>query len=84
MHRCWMLQYERPVLRVTALVVDGGARRRGIGKLLMQRAEALAVAAGCEFVEVTSAANRGDAHAFYRAIGYEANSLRFRKPVLAR
>jgi GNAT superfamily N-acetyltransferase len=79
MHLSDMLQYERPVMRVTALVVDHSARRRGIGKLLMDRAEGLASAAGCEFVELTSAATRAEAHAFYRNIGYEPNSLRFRK-----
>lgn len=78
-HRCCMLQYEKPVLRVTALVVDSRARRREVGKLLMHHAEAMAAATGCGFVELTSAADRTEAHAFYRAIGYEANSLRFRK-----
>ena len=83
-HRCRMVQYEKPVLRVTALVVDSGARRRGIGEQLMRHAEVLAAATGCEFIELTSAADRADAHAFYRAIGYEATSLRFRKGTLAR
>ena len=31
MHVSQMVQYERPVMRVTALVVDCRARRRGIG-----------------------------------------------------
>lgn len=78
-HRCRMLQYAKPVMRVTALVVGRSARRRGLGRLLMEHAERMAVAQGCEFVELTSAADRADAHAFYRSIGYEANSLRFRK-----
>ena len=73
-HRCRMVQYDKPVVRVTALVVDSRARRRGIGKQLMRHAEAVAAATGCEFIELTSAADRADAHAFYRAIG-----LRFRK-----
>ena len=79
MHQSQMLQYQAPVMRVTALVVDCGARQRGIGKLLMERAERLAASAGCEFVELTSPLGRTDAHAFYRSIGYEPNSLRFRK-----
>jgi GNAT superfamily N-acetyltransferase len=83
MHLSQMLQYERPVMRVTALVVDSGARRSGIGKLLMDRAEDLASAAGCEIVELTSAATRAETHAFYRSIGYEPNSLRFRKVLVA-
>lgn len=78
-HRCRMLQYARPVMRITALVVGRNARRHGVGRLLMRHAEQIAVAEGCEFVELTSAADRADAHAFYRSIGYEANSLRFRK-----
>lgn len=79
LHICRMLQYAAPVMRVTALVVESRARRRGIGKLLMAHAEGLSAAAGCEMVELTSAVGREDAHAFYRSIGYEANSLRFRK-----
>jgi GNAT superfamily N-acetyltransferase len=79
LHICRMLQYTAPVMRVTVLVVDGQARRRGIGKRLMEHAEHLAAAAGCEAVELTSVMGRAEAHAFYRSIGYEANSLRFRK-----
>jgi ribosomal protein S18 acetylase RimI-like enzyme len=66
-------------MRITALIVGRNARRRGVGRLLMEHAAQIAVAEGCEFVELTSAADRTDAHAFYRSIGYEANSLRFRK-----
>ena len=79
LHISRMLQYAAPVVRVTALVVDGRARRRGVGKRLMEHAEHLAAAAGCGAVELTSALGRAEAHAFYRSIGYEASSLRFRK-----
>ena len=81
-HLCRTLQYASLVMRVTALVVDRQARRRRVGRLLMEHAEQIASAAGCEFVELTSAMNRTEAHAFYRSIGYEANSLRFRKPLV--
>jgi ribosomal protein S18 acetylase RimI-like enzyme len=80
-HFCKMLQYQKPVMRVTALVVERQARRLGIGKLLMAHAEERAAEAGCDFVELTSAMGRAEAHAFYRSLGYEANSLRFRKSV---
>jgi ribosomal protein S18 acetylase RimI-like enzyme len=82
LHLCRMLQYTSPIVRVTALVVDRRARRRGVGKLLMEHAERTGSAAGCEFVELTSATDRTEAHAFYRNIGYESNSLRFRKPLV--
>ena len=79
LHICRMLQYAASVMRVTALVVAKRTRRRGVGRLLMEHAEHLAATAGCEAVELTSAVGRTEAHAFYRSIGYEASSLRFRK-----
>ena len=81
LHICRMMQYAGPVMRVTALAVDGRARRRGVGRRLMEHAEHLAAAGGCGTVELTSAVGRAEAHAFYRSIGYEASSLRFRKAV---
>ena len=83
-HLCRMFQYASPVVRVTALVVERRARHRGVGRLLMEHAEQIGSAAGCEFVELTSAMNRTEAHAFYRSIGYEPNSFRFRKPLVRR
>ena len=79
LHLCHMLQYAKPVLRITALVVDHRARRRGIGRLLIDHALRWAERAGCELAELTSALDRGEAYAFYRDLGFTANSLRFRK-----
>jgi GNAT superfamily N-acetyltransferase len=79
LHRCRMLQYAKPVMRITALVVDCRSRRRGIGRLLVAHALSWADQAGCELVELTSAFDRTEAHAFYRSLGFESNSLRFRK-----
>jgi GNAT superfamily N-acetyltransferase len=79
LHCCHMIQYPTPVARITALVVHQGARRRGIGRLLIERASDWAEQTGCGLVELTSALNREAAHAFYRDLGFEANSLRFRK-----
>jgi GNAT superfamily N-acetyltransferase len=79
LHRCYMIQYRAPVLRITALVVEQPARRRGVGRLLINYAMCWARQRGCEFIELTSALNRAEAHAFYRDLGFESNSLRFRK-----
>jgi GNAT superfamily N-acetyltransferase len=79
LHLCHMIQYQNPVARVTALVVDDRARRRGVGRRLMDHALHWAERAGCEFVELTSAVDRAEAHAFYRSLGFDPNSLRFRK-----
>jgi aminoglycoside 6'-N-acetyltransferase I len=79
LHLCHMIQYEKPVTRITALVVHDQSRRRGIGRLLIDYALRWAERAGCEFVELTSAVDRADAHAFYGSLGFDSNSLRFRK-----
>jgi GNAT superfamily N-acetyltransferase len=79
LHLCHMIQYQNPVARVTALVVDDRSRRRGVGRRLIDHALHWAERAGCEFVELTSAIDRTEAHAFYRSLGFDANSLRFRK-----
>jgi GNAT superfamily N-acetyltransferase len=39
LHLFRVLQSARPIVRVMALVVDRRARRRGVGKLLMEHAE---------------------------------------------
>jgi GNAT superfamily N-acetyltransferase len=68
-----------PFARVTALVVGERARRRGIGRALMERVEEQARAEGCERIELSSADRRRDAHAFYRRVGFEPTSQRFLK-----
>jgi GNAT superfamily N-acetyltransferase len=79
LHRCHMIQYSTPVARITALVVRRGARRRGIGRLLIDHALCWAAQQACELVELTSPLSREEAHTFYRDLGFEPNSLRFRK-----
>jgi GNAT superfamily N-acetyltransferase len=74
-----MIQYRTPVVRITALVVNHQARRRGIGRLLIDHALRWAEQRGSELVELTSGLDRAEAHAFYRDLGFEPNSLRFRK-----
>jgi GNAT superfamily N-acetyltransferase len=65
--------------RITALVVTESERGKGVGKLLVKRAEELAHDSGCKRIELTSNNRRTDAHKFYESIGFEANSKRFIK-----
>jgi len=65
--------------RITALVVATAHRGEGVGKELLQAAETWARQSGAARVEVTSAAHRNEAHAFYRACGYEDGAMRFVK-----
>jgi GNAT superfamily N-acetyltransferase len=69
--------YVRPALEkppeavVQALVVDQACRKKGIGKILMSAAERWATQRGFSSVALTSNILREDAHAFYKALGYD-------------
>jgi aminoglycoside 6'-N-acetyltransferase I len=77
LHCCRMLQYAAPVMRIAALVVSDGARGRGIGAALIERAIGEARERGCAGIELTSGLEREGAHAFYRALGFTATSYKF-------
>lgn len=62
--------------RVLALWVRPELRRRGIGRQLLQRAEAVAQRAGYPFIEIESPAGNKTAVAFCRALGYRYASRR--------
>ena len=72
-----------PVGRITMLVVTSRFRSRGIGRALVEAAEARLLERGCSLVEVTSNLRLIDAHRFYERLGYEQTSLRFAKQVCA-
>jgi GNAT superfamily N-acetyltransferase len=59
--------------RIVALVVDPGVRERGIGRLLMNAAERVAIASGASFMEVTAGHHRPDARRLFESLGYDAN-----------
>ncbi|MEO5836470.1 MAG: GNAT family N-acetyltransferase [Thermomonas sp.] len=65
--------------RVTALVVTSTAQGLGIGRQLLKEAERRARAGRASRIELTSGAQRTEAHAFYRACGYKDSSVRFVK-----
>ena len=64
---------------VAALVVGEQFRRRGVGEALMDALEDEARARGSRYLALNTAHRRGDAHAFYEALGYEHTGRRYGK-----
>jgi GNAT superfamily N-acetyltransferase len=61
------------IVRIVALVVDPGARERGVGRTLMAEAERVGVELGAAFIEVTAGHHRPDARHLYESLGYDAS-----------
>ena len=55
---------------IEGLVVDRDHRGKGVGKLLLARAEQWAKASGCSLVRLRSTSARTGAHRFYEHLGY--------------
>lgn len=72
-----------PRAEIGGLVVDAAARGSGVGRALMQRAEAWARARGLAAVTLRSNIIRKEAHAFYEALGYTLTKTQhaFRKMI---
>jgi ribosomal protein S18 acetylase RimI-like enzyme len=65
--------------QIIALAVASSFRRRGVGRALVEAAEALLSERGATAVVVTTANRRSDAHAFYERLGYVFTGRRYRK-----
>jgi ribosomal protein S18 acetylase RimI-like enzyme len=81
-HALPRFEHDDRILRILALVVDAGARERGVGHELMSEAERIASELGAAFVEVTAGHHRPEARRLYESLGYDATiSAYLRKKV---
>ncbi len=65
-------EHDDVALRILALVVDPGARARGVGRSLIAETERIGAELGAAFVEVTAGHHRPDARRLYESLGYDA------------
>lgn len=72
-HALPRFEHDDDVVRILALVVDAGARERGVGHHLMAEAERFARERGAAFVEVTAGRHRPEARHLYESLGYDAS-----------
>lgn len=68
-----------PVALLTSLVVAESARGQGVGRRLVDAAEAWARKTGCARIIVTTAEHRSGAHVFYQSLGWEYTGRRYAK-----
>lgn len=80
-HRIHENTFDGVQMYVDDLVTDEAQRSQGIGKALLDHAQALARAAGCAAFNLDSGTQRRDAHRFYFREGMTINSFHFGMPL---
>ncbi len=71
-HALPRFEHDDWIVRVLALVVDAGARERGVGRALMGEAERFGRDIGATFVEVTAGHHRPEARHLYESLNYDS------------
>ena len=72
-HALPRFEHDDRILRVLALVVDAGARERGVGRALMAEAERIGAELGAAFIEITAGHHRPEARHLYESLGYDGS-----------
>jgi ribosomal protein S18 acetylase RimI-like enzyme len=71
-HAMPRFEHDDRIVRILALVVDAGARERGVGRGLIAEAERIGTELGAAFVEITAGHHRPEARHLYESLGYDA------------
>ncbi len=71
-HAMPRFEHDDRILRILALVVDAGARERGVGRTLIAEAQRVGVELDAAFVEITAGHHRPEARKLYESLGYDA------------
>jgi ribosomal protein S18 acetylase RimI-like enzyme len=71
-HAMARFEHDDRIVRILALVVDAGARERGVGRALMAEAERFGRELGAAFVELTAGHHRPEARHLYESLGYDS------------
>ncbi|MEA2619396.1 MAG: hypothetical protein QOC97_169 [Chloroflexota bacterium] len=72
-HALPRFEHDDWIVRILALVVDAGARERGVGRTLMAEGERVGREIGAAFIEVTAGHHRPEARHLYEQLGYDAS-----------
>ncbi|HEY0150322.1 MAG TPA: GNAT family N-acetyltransferase [Allosphingosinicella sp.] len=76
-HAVPLVQEDAPLGRITFLHVDSSARRRGLGRALVEEAAARLADLGCTRVEALAEIELAAAPDFYRRLGWTRNAYRY-------
>jgi GNAT superfamily N-acetyltransferase len=79
----YTFEHNDPSARILALVVEAQARGRGVGRALVQAAEADLAGRNMMRLSVNTRLTRKEAHLFYERLGYEKNGFRYVKTLAA-
>lgn len=71
-HALPRFEHDDWIVRILALVVDAGARERGVGRALMAEAERIGRELGAAFIELTAGHHRPEARHLYELLGYDS------------
>lgn len=70
--------YYESMINILGIAVSSDYRRKGIGRVLLSRAEEWGKESGVKIVRLNSGGSRKEAHDFYRAMGYDDEKLQVR------